>query len=229
MRQFEAVIQEIRYTQNRRVTAWIACQPAAIPAPGQYVLTWSPGDNAAALASVLFPAEIGENGFLASPPIPESWQPGTNLQMRGPLGRGFQLPNNTHRLILAAFTETVERLLPVMNLAIQADIAVALYTIQPATGLPAAVEIYPISDLPAAINWADVLMLDVSIEDLARLRSWLGLKQREHLPCPAQALVLTSMPCGGLAECGACFVPGHRNWMQACQDGPVFDLKALDW
>jgi NAD(P)H-flavin reductase len=42
-------------------------------------------------------------------------------------------------------------------------------------------------------------------------------------------LILAPMPCAGLAECGACAVPARSGWKLACLDGPVFDLRALDW
>ena len=43
----------------------------------------------------------------------------------------------------------------------------------------------------------------------------------------AQALIVTPMPCGGIAECGVCAVTVRRGWKMACKDGPVFDLKEL--
>jgi dihydroorotate dehydrogenase electron transfer subunit len=44
-----------------------------------------------------------------------------------------------------------------------------------------------------------------------------------------KALVMTPIPCGGIAECGACAVPAHRGWKLACRDGPVFNLNELAW
>jgi NAD(P)H-flavin reductase len=43
----------------------------------------------------------------------------------------------------------------------------------------------------------------------------------------AQVLVRTSIPCGGIADCGVCAVMTKSNWKLACKDGPVFDLKEL--
>jgi len=43
----------------------------------------------------------------------------------------------------------------------------------------------------------------------------------------AQVLVVTPMPCGGLAECGVCAFTTRRGWKMACKDGPVFDLSEL--
>ena len=241
MRQCSGIVHEIRYEPGSGVgynlqasttaaaAAWIACPAEAIPGPGQYVQAWSPRDGAAALATALFPALIEPNGFLAAPPAPRGWEPGTLLELRGPIGHGFHLPGTARRLALAAFGESTARLRPVMDQALQANLAVALFCALPEQNIPAAVEIYPIHELSEALQWPDVLILDIPVEDLAKLRNLLRLKAEDYLPCPTQALVATAMPCGGLAECGACFVPGRRTWKQACQDGPVFDLNDLQW
>jgi NAD(P)H-flavin reductase len=48
------------------------------------------------------------------------------------------------------------------------------------------------------------------------------------LACRAEALVLTAMPCGGMAECGVCAVKTAAGWQSACKDGPVFDFASLE-
>ena len=94
-------VTEIRLDGSKRA-AWIACPKEAIPQPGQYVSAWSPQDQETALSSVLFSAENTDVGFLAVPPVPHNWEPGTSLILRGPLGRGFQLPATARRLALIA-------------------------------------------------------------------------------------------------------------------------------
>jgi hypothetical protein len=241
MRQYSGIVYEIRYEPGSWLenepqpgikplpSAWISCPPEAIPAPGQFVQGWSLLDGAAALATALFPAKIDADGFLTAPPAPPGWDPGTPLELRGPIGHGFSLPGTARRLALAAFDQDVARLRPVLEEALRKNLSTALFCTKPQPNIPAEVEIFPIHELSAALHWPDVLMLDISVDDLPKLRKLLGLKPEDHLPCPTQALVATAMPCGGLAECGACFIPGRRNWKQACQDGPVFDLNELQW
>jgi len=79
--------------------------------------------------------------------------------------------------------------------------------------------------LPDLLAWADFLALDLPLEALADL----GKHLPDVLPCPAQALIYTPMPCACLARCGACAVPTRRRWKLACEDGPVFDLRELAW
>ena len=111
--------------------------------------------------------------------------------------------------------------------------AVTLFTSAPLPALPASIEVYPLSLLPEALSWADCLGIDLPLEALAGLRSCISLKKDEELMIPAQALVLTPMPCGGVAECGVCAVPSRRSqgrrYRLACKDGPVFNLDDLEW
>ena len=238
MRTYDARLTEIQMEAEGRFAAWIDCPPAAIPAAGQYTLAYAPGDPLAALAVPLFCGgaagrlEPGEGGFLAAPPLPVAWAPGTSLVLRGPLGRGFSLDGQ--RLALAALGDTVTRLLPLAGAAMQRGDAVTLFTNAPLPALPASIEIYPLGSLPEALSWADCLAIDLPPEALAGLRASLGLQKGDRLSLPAQALVFMPMPCGGLAECGACAVPiyrplGQRRYRLACKDGPVFNLDELEW
>jgi hypothetical protein len=179
------------------------------------------------LAVPLFPAEIYPGGFLAAPPVPQAWGPGTELELRGPSGTAFRLPGEARRLALAGLGESAARLMPLVLDAVRTDQAVTLYTDAPLPLLPSAVEVFPLSSLPEARAWADFLALDVPLDELPGLRRKLDLQPGQPLACPAQALVYAPMPCGGLAECGACAVEGRSGWRLACEDGPVFDLKDL--
>ena len=229
MRTYAARLTEIRVETEGRLVAWIDCPQTAIPAAGQYTLACVPDDLSAALGTALFRSKALDGGFLAAPPIPPSWGLGTSLVLRGPLGRGFSLDGQ--RLALAALGDTVARLLPLAEEALQRGDAVTLFTSAPLPALPASIEVYPLRSLPEAHSWADCLAVDLPLEALPALRRCLGLSIGERLAFPAQALVYTSMPCSGLAECGACAVPvrGPRRYRLACKDGPVFNLDDLEW
>jgi len=238
VRTYDARLTEIQIEAGDRLAAWIDCPPAAIPAAGQYTLAYAPGDPLAALVTPLFRGgvasrvEAGKGGFLAAPLLNPAWAPGMSLVLRGPLGRGFSLGGQ--RLALAALGDTVARLLPLAGEALQRGDAVTLFTNAPLPAIPASIEISPLGSLPEALAWADCLALDLPLEALAGLRASLGLPKGDRLALPAQALVFTPMPCGGLAECGACAVPanrsqGNRRYLLACKDGPVFKLDELEW
>jgi dihydroorotate dehydrogenase electron transfer subunit len=94
-------------------------------------------------------------------------------------------------------------------------------------GLPPEVEFQPVSGLAEVARWADYLALDLPRESLPGLNERLGLGEQAEARFEAQALVVTPMPCVGMAECGVCAVTARRGWKMACKDGPVFDLKEL--
>ena len=89
MRIYEGMVRETQLQGGIGRTAWIECPKAAIPAPGRYVMAWSPEEADAPLATPLFAARIEAGGFQAASPIPGGWEPGTRLQLRGPLGKGL--------------------------------------------------------------------------------------------------------------------------------------------
>jgi hypothetical protein len=212
-----------------QVGAWVECASRWMPAPGQYLLAHTPTQPDAPLAVPLFPAAFSARGFLAAPPLPAEWTPGTLLSLAGPLGRGFRLEAHPRRLALAAFGESLARLLPLAARALESGAAVTVFTGSPLPDLPLSVEASPLASLPEALAWADCLALDLPAEDLPHLRQALGLGAHQGLPCPAEALVQIPMPCAGAGECGACAVPARRGWKLACQEGPVFALEDLEW
>jgi hypothetical protein len=226
-------IRQIRLDALGQTQAWIECESRLTPAPGQYLLGRSLADIETPLATCLFPAELPGSGFWAAAPLPPTWLPGTELELRGVLGHGFSGFSGARRIALACISADPARLLPLVYEASRHGASLTLFANPPLPALPARLEIYPLASLPELINWADYLALDLPLESLPLLRTNLGLLPEQLLPCPAQALIWTPMPCGGLAECGACAVPARRGGKQAfslaCSDGPVFNLNTIDF
>ena len=59
MRTYDARLTEIHMEAGGQVTAWIDCPQAAIPAAGQYVFAYAPGDPLAVMGYPLFRGETG--------------------------------------------------------------------------------------------------------------------------------------------------------------------------
>jgi len=200
----------------------ITCPPALIPAPGQYLLATCDSDLAAPLPVPIFLAAPAAGGFIIAPPLPDSWVPGASLNLRGPLGKGFSLPRTARSVTLVALGRSAARLLPLVALALAQDASVLILCEYIPGSLPHEVEILPLSGLPDAAAWADFMALDLprqSLEDIGGLPGLRGLH--------AQALVETPLPCGGMADCGACAVHLRHGFLLACKDGPVVDLRKL--
>jgi NAD(P)H-flavin reductase len=193
--------------------------------PGQYVQAHLEVDTAAAAPISLYHVGLPDDRLFFGP-VPDDWLPGRRVWLRGPLGKGFYLPQGVKRLALTAVGGTADRLLPLTGLAEGA--AVALFTDGPVSGLPAAFEVSPLAALKENIAWPDFIALDVPLEVVGQLPGLTGLSSRTPPPCPVQALVTAPMPCGGLAQCGVCAVStGRGRYKLVCEDGPVIDWESL--
>jgi len=214
------------YLENGLTGGRILCPQNLMPAPGQYLLAYDPA-SASPLPATVFSAGSMPGGFVAAPPIPEAWRPGNTLSLRGPLGRGFALPASARRVALVALGETFARLKPLMAAGLEQEASVVLASHLELTDLPPEVEIQPLSGLAEIVRWADFFALDVPRESLPGASKMLGFGGQFQVGCEAQALVVTSMPCGGMGDCGVCAVKVKSGWKMTCKDGPVFDLKEL--
>jgi hypothetical protein len=232
------------YLENGLRGGRLLCPQNLIPEPGQYLLAhdgspdrhgWGRADSP--LPVPVFNACLVPGGFLVAPPIPQAWQPGMSLSLRGPLGKGFSLPSSARRVALVSLAETSARLKPLLVSTLEQGAALVLVSDLDVPDLPPEVEVQPVSVLAEVAHWADYLAIDVDREFLPGLRELLGLGKQARVMFArsglvgrareAQALAVTSMPCGGLAECGVCAVTTRHGWKMACKDGPVFDLKEL--
>lgn len=211
-------------TSNGKAAGRIRCDPRLVPAPGQYLLAQAEQDVDVPLAPPLFSAGLCPGGFTPAPSLPAHWLPGTRLNIRGPLGKGFKLPQAARFAALAAFGSNPSRLLALTEPILAQNAALVLLTDHPPEGLPAAVEISPLSALAETMRWADYLALDAPRSMLPALLQSIRAAGYSH---DGQILVETPLPCGGLGECAVCAVNLRKGYKLACKDGPVFDLKTL--
>lgn len=211
-------VLELSLEDGRRY-ARLACPPNLIPSPGQYLLAGD--DSTTPLPVPLFYTDSAPESVTAGP-VPESWDPGMELSLRGPLGRGFSLPFSARKVALVAFDNSPARLRSLVRPALN-QAAVVLVSDHSLENLPDEVEVQPLSALPEIIAWADYLAFDVKRENLNQLREGAGKGTPFAVGIKAQVLIHTPVPCGGIAECGICSVTLKSGWKLACKDGPVFD------
>jgi Iron-sulfur cluster binding domain of dihydroorotate dehydrogenase B len=226
---YKGRVREIRLDVNGQLELSIVCPAGAVPCAGRYLMAIDQDDELAILRIPLFTVESTPHGFWAAPLQPVNWSPGTNLELEGPLGHGFDLPTTVRRLGLVAMGETVSRLMPLVQSAVKIRASITLFTDLKLPRLPAAVEVHPVNSVKDDLDWPDFLALDVPLERLDELRFVLSVPDGAIMPCPAQVLFTTPMPCAGKAQCGVCAIHGRRGWKIACQDGPVFELESLSW
>lgn len=203
----------------------VACPPELVPAAGQYLLAGDRPDLS--LPVPLFYTDSALQGFVALPSAPVPWNPGAELDVRGPLGHGFTVPVAAGKVCLVAFEASPAYLRGLIAPALERDAAVVLLCNSNPETLPDEVEIQPLALLSEILAWADYVAFAVERENLNGLRERLGKGIARAAGCQGQVLVHTPVPCGGLADCGVCAVALESDWLLACKDGPVFDWKEL--
>ena len=122
------------------------------PSAGQYFAAHRLKDQERPVGVTLFPGGYNRNAMpldqlTTAPGIPERWQPGDTLRLRGPLGKGFNLPPDVFRLALCAFGEHSDHLLPLANEVLSSKGEVALFTDGDFSNLPARIEVNQLEDL----------------------------------------------------------------------------------
>src|SRR5262249_44575614 len=142
------------------------------PTPGQYLLGGD-GSNAP-LPVPLYHTDSAPQGFIAAGDIPDSWNPGLILSLRGPLGQGFSLPLSARKVGLIAFNVSPARLRGLIQPALKQDAAIVTVCQTNPDYLPDEVEVQPLSALQEIVEWADYLAFHVAREDLHQLQERLG-------------------------------------------------------
>ncbi|RPI94125.1 MAG: hypothetical protein EHM40_07635 [Chloroflexi bacterium] len=213
----------------------VACPPNLIPSPGQYLLASDGPDSP--LPVPLFHTDSDARSFVAAAPVPDSstgllrlWTPGLELQLRGPLGRGFTLPSSARKAGLVAFDDkrsSPARLRGLIRPALKQAAAVVLVCSSTPDNLPDDVEVQPLSALQEIVEWADYLAFDAGRDNLDQLRERLGKLNQLAAGKAAQVLIRTPVPCGGIADCGVCAVSLKSGWRLACKEGPVFNWNEV--
>jgi dihydroorotate dehydrogenase electron transfer subunit len=172
---------------------------------------------------------------------------GEKVDILGPLGTGFALPDGVSNLLLVSDSQWLAPLLGQMERAIKRQISVTLAvessrieTIYPANLLPPAVELQaatldgslghrgPIEDLlPSLLRWAD-LVCAVGSPRLYQLLKKLAAETRfGNRPNFLYGLMADlPLPCG-VGACFGCTLETDLGLQLVCCDGPVFDLTLL--
>lgn len=216
-------ITELVLQDGQRV-ARISCPADLIPAPGQYAL--ASDDSNAPLPVPLLVTDSAPDSFTASP-IPDHWMPGMEISLRSPLGNGFKLPASARKIALVAYDVPSLRLRGLIRPSLRQGAAVVFVSDTQLENLPDDVEAQPMSALGEVMAWADYVAFDVTREDLPGLRERLRELNQMSALKEAEILIRTPVPCGAVAECGACAVVAKSGWKMACKDGPVFALGEL--
>jgi len=223
-------IVEIQQPEDNARTATIRLAEAAAIKPGQYCQAYPKYHRDQPTGFSLYRGgfqqiQEPETVLTTAPSIPPEWNPGDQLDLYGPLGKGFNLPMSASRVALAALGDSPSHLLPLASAALSHNAEVALFTEGNFPQLPAKIEISPLTSLADAADWADYIALSGTWTEVCHAK---GDPALEHFRCPAEVLVLAPMPCSALAACGICAITDRQGKvLLVCEDGPVFDWGML--
>ena len=201
----------------------IQCPLDLIPATGQYLLAHNPASDSP-LAVSLFFASTSPNGFRCAP-IKTNWQPADQINIRAPIGHGFSIPASAKKIALIAYEESSARLQGLIPMALKQNAEIVLLCDSQEINVPEIIEIQPLHSIHDVLSWVDYVAIDIARENLNQLRGKLGKHNQAQNKYEAQVLIYTSMPCGGVAECGICALTLSHEWKMICKEGPVFQLR----
>lgn len=221
MKNTQAKIEGILLDGSMRIT----CPPEMIPSPGQYLLAHKPASNAPLPVSVFY-TDSSANGFRCAP-LSVDWRPGDVINLRGPIGHGFIIPNSAKKIAFVAFDNSIAYLHGLISIALKQNAEVVLVCGSSPSDLPELIEVQPMQSLIDVMKWADYVAIDIARENLHLLKEMLAKQKQAAIKYEAQILIHTPMPCGGVAECGVCALTLSHEWKMICKDGPVFDLGEL--
>lgn len=224
--------------------------------PGQFLLLRCGDFFNCYLRRPIFPQYLEDNTLsLLLRPDPDpalAWlsarQADDKLDIIGPLGTGFNLPDNVHNLLLVSDSQMIAPLLGQMERAIAAGVSVTLAlgghraaALYPVAALPPLVEFQaatldgslghhgPVTGLlPDLLRWADMVCAVGSIKLYRALKSETQAVRLIYQTGFMYGLVAnTLLPCG-VGACFSCTVATEKGLKLTCLDGPVFDLAGLD-
>lgn len=217
------LIHEIASTLNGRAIR-IRHQLSRLPEPGEYFLAFAPGSSQV-LPTALFPYEMDTERLTLCGNFPVEWQPGTSINLQGPLGNGFHPPSIAGKIALLAIDAALsDRLYALMLQSLTRGLAVAWVADSIPQQFPPQVELLAPSDLVEAVKWSDYAAAAATLPGLGSLIN--KFDRVAELKKKVEVLIDAPLICGN-ARCGVCAVETKKGWKLACKDGPVFNLEEV--
>ncbi len=222
MRSHNGIISEMLHI-NEETCLILKGHPGLEGKAGQFLQAFGE-DPEELLPTLLYPCGMDSQGPLWCGAIPKSWQPGDTIRYRGPRGNGFHLPPLARRVVLTCLDEiSINRLLPLADLALQNGAEVTILSDRQMTALHPAIELLGLVDMAAAFGWADYAGLVLQPRKLTDF----GRNLKSEPPAACEVMLDTPMVCDESSACGVCSVLTSKGSKLICKDGPVFNLADL--
>jgi dihydroorotate dehydrogenase electron transfer subunit len=160
---------------------------------------------------------------------------GSELDILGPLGRGWQIRPTVRNLLLLGAEPQIAALTLLAQVALAQELAVTLLCLSPSDDeayppalLPEEVEYHVVTgDLLAEVegylNWADAACCSLPRDTLLACYHRYERMRRRHF---AQGVLLQPLVCGS-GICLTCNVETRTGQHLICRDGPVFAVRDI--
>lgn len=198
--------------------------PSPVLTAGQFLLARNQRDI---LPAVLFSTD--KRGQYIFPMNSEfHWEVGDDLLITFPHGHGFTIKPDMRKLLMISQTSSPVRLFSAARQILENGGEAALFSRNLPDQVPPEIEVLSDEQLDEAVLWSDAIIGDAQIH---HMDFWQGFQTKYQLSArqSVQILVDTPIACDGTAECGVCAIKTHAGWKQACSDGPVFNLRDLEF
>lgn len=217
-------IMDVSQAENDWNVSFLLEKPVNV-LPGQYFKVRR-SESGEILSSTVFPILTDETRLQGLPVAQPVWRRGEEIQLFGPFGKTFTLPEHKSRVgIYVPANAPAICLLPLIEKTLTQGHEVTLVSSSFLSGLLAEVEVLPLNHAGEVFAWADYLASVALLADIRTVSAQiLPLRPRLNRPREDELLVLAEMPCAGMAVCEMCSLQTKSGWKHACKEGPVFNL-----
>ena len=206
-----------------RISVRFQAIPGATIQPGQLMLGCRPSHDWH--CHPLIPIRLSDSGISALLPEGAQWPPGSTVNVRGPIGEGFQPPEPSRRWLLISIGRSAPFLRPLIDQGLAGRRELAYVSDEDASLLPPAVEI--LANPQEGLAWADYVAVATPTDRLDELSALLnGSAWPSRGLADGQVLVTGPVPCG-IGGCQACTVQNVLPRRLLCVAGGTLPLGHL--
>ncbi len=189
--------------------------------PGQSFLIQAVGDY-----KISQTVMVKRHGDLLWLPQDKHREIGSQLNIKGPFGKGFSIDPLAKNILLLNGNETGPALMPLMDDAIKKKLNIAYIGEQESFDFPSEIEMLPEKEFLDAYQWAERCYVEVSSENKNSLIN--RFRQIVFHDKKTEVYLHTPVLCSGNADCMICSVETKSGFVKTCKDGNVFWLSDLE-
>jgi hypothetical protein len=160
-------------------------------------------------------------------PEESSWDIGSVLNIRGPIGDGFVDINLFQNILLINFESSHHTLNALMEIGIMNKKNIAYFSEKKEFQIPPTVELVAPNLLSETIHWADFIGIEIHRENLSKYHEFFQQIEKQRTHC--ELMVFCPILCSGKSDCMICSLKTKKGWIKTCQQGQIINLNQLEF